>query len=113
MRMTTAEILCSEVQDNIKPQAMTLANAILAMQEKIEQQIPVFGKMPLAQTVRVGTGEKILRQNPAIAEFRALTREYAQALNNLQALKNEPEEEKEIRQPTGKLLKFERRFKTG
>ena len=111
--MTQAEKLCADVSADLKPQAMTLAKAIVALQEKIEQQIPIYNQMPMAQTVRVGTGEKILRQNPALAEFRATVREYAQALNNLQALKNEPEEEKEIRQPTGKLLKFERRFKTG
>ena len=111
--MTQAEKLCADVSQDLKPQAMTLANAILAIQGKIEQQIPVFEKMPLAQTVRVGTGEKILRQNPAIAEFRALTREYAQALSNLKALKDETDTEVEIRPPSGKLLKFEKRFKTG
>jgi hypothetical protein len=63
---------------------MTLANAVLAMQAKIDQQIPIYEQMPLAQQVTVGTGEKMLRQNPAVQEFRATVRDYAQALNNLQ-----------------------------
>lgn len=54
------------------------------MQEKIEQQIPEYEKQPLAQQVTVGTGETMLRQNPAMQEFRATVRDYAQALNNLQ-----------------------------
>ena len=82
--MTQAEKICANVSADIKPQAMTLANAVLAMQNKIDQQIPIYDQMPLAQQVTVGTGEKMLRQNPAVQEFRATVRDYAQALNNLQ-----------------------------
>lgn len=80
---TKAELMCSNVSADIKAQAVTLANAVLTMQEKIEQQIPVYKQMPLAQQVKVGTGEKMLRANPATQEFRATVRDYAQALNNL------------------------------
>jgi len=111
--MTQAEKICARVNADIKPQAETLANAVIAMQEKIEQQIPIFEKMPLAQQVKVGTGEKMLRQNPAVAEFRAMVREYAQALNNLKSLIEENEEREPEVQKTGKLLMFEKRFKTG
>lgn len=82
--MTQAEQICAHVSKDLKPQAVTLANAVLAMQEKIDQQIPIYEQMPLAQQVKVGTGEKMLRQNPAVQEFRATVRDYAQALNNLQ-----------------------------
>ena len=82
--MTQAEQICAHVSKDLKPQAVTLANAVLAMQEKIDQQIPIYEQMPLAQQVTVGTGEKMLRQNPAVQEFRATVRDYAQALNNLQ-----------------------------
>ena len=74
---------------------MTLANAVLAMQNKIDQQIPIYEQMPLAQQVTVGTGEKMLRQNPATQEFRATVRDYAAALNNLKNVlenSNEPAE---------------------
>ena len=84
--MTQAEKMCAKVRADIKPQAVTLANAVLAMQEKIEQQIPIYEQLPLAQTVTVGTGEKMLRQNPAVTEFRATVRDYATALNNLQSI---------------------------
>ena len=82
--MTQAEQICAHVSKDLKPQAVTLANAVLAMQKKIGQQIPIYEQMPLAQQVTVGTGEKMLRQNPAVQEFRATVRDYAQALNNLQ-----------------------------
>ena len=82
--MTQAEKICANVSKDIRPQAVTLANAVLAMQDKIDQQIPIYKQMPLAQQVTVGTGEKMLRQNPAVQEFRATVRDYAQALNNLQ-----------------------------
>lgn len=84
--MTEAEKLCKNVTPNLKEQAITLTNAVLAMQEKIEQQIPIYKQMPLAQQVKVGTGEKMLRQNPATQEFRATVRDYAQALSNLKEI---------------------------
>ena len=94
--MTQAEKICANVSADIKPQAVTLANAVLAMQKKIDQQIPIYEQMPLAQQVTVGTGEKMLRQNPAVQEFRATVRDYAQALNNLQAiLDNTPDQVEE------------------
>ena len=87
--MTQAEKICVNVSADIKPQALTLANAVLAMQNKIDQQIPIYEQMPLAQQVTVGTGEKMLRQNPATQEFRATVRDYATALNNLQDILSE------------------------
>ena len=94
--MTQAEKICANVSADIKPQAVTLANAVLAMQKKIDQQIPIYEQMPLAQQVTVGTGEKMLRQNPAVQEFRATVRDYAQALNNLQdILDNTPDQVEE------------------
>ena len=94
--MTQAEKICANVSKDIRPQAVTLANAVIAMQKKIDQQIPIYEQMPLAQQVTVGTGEKMLRQNPAVQEFRATVRDYAQALNNLQAiLDNTPDQVEE------------------
>ena len=87
--MKRAEDICANVSTDIKPQAITLANAVLTMQNKIDQQIPIYEQMPLAQTVTVGTGEKMLRQNPAVQEFRATVRDYATALNNLQDILSE------------------------
>lgn len=81
--MTNAEKICINVREDVRSQVVTLANAVIAMQEKIDQQIPIYKQMPLAQQVTVGTGEKMLRQNPATQEFRATVRDYSQALNNL------------------------------
>ena len=94
--MNEAEKLCKNVTPNLKEQAITLTNAVLAMQEKIEQQIPIYKKADLAQKVIVGTGEEMLRQNPLVQEFRATVRDYSAALNNLEEMldkkKAEPEQ---------------------
>jgi len=82
--MTQAEKICANVSADIKPQAVTLANAVLAMQEKIEQQIPLYDDMSFTQKLRTTQGEIALRQNPAVAEFRATVRDYANALKSLQ-----------------------------
>ena len=82
--MRKAERICAGVDKKIKPQVVTLANAVLAMQKKIDQQIPIYEQLPLAQTLTTTQGEKALKQNPATQEFRATVRDYAAALNNLQ-----------------------------
>lgn len=84
-----AEEMCEHVTSDIKPQAVTLANAVLTIQAKIEQQIPIYREMPLAQQVTVGTGERMLRANPATQEFRATVRDYATALNCLNEILTE------------------------
>ena len=72
----------------------TLKEAIEAMEEKIREQIPLYKDMPLAQEVTVGTGETMLRQNPATVEFRATVRDYGAALKILKDLEEgKPEEE--------------------
>lgn len=84
--MARAEKICENVRQDLRSQVETLTNAVLAMQAKINQQIPVYEQMPLAQTVKVGTGEVMLRQNPATQEFRATVRDYAAALKDLQTM---------------------------
>lgn len=85
-KLTRAELterITVGVAPDLQAQAVTLADAILAMQEKITTSIPEYKAMPLSQTVTVGTGETILRANPAAQEFRATVRDYAQALKSL------------------------------
>lgn len=83
-RMTKAEKLCSGVRADIKDQVVTLADATFAMQEKIKQKIPEYKRMELCQEVTIGkTGKTVLRQNPAIQEFRATVKDYASTLNSL------------------------------
>ena len=61
--MKQAEKMCESVSEELKPQAIVLA-----------------------QEVTVGTGETILRANPIVQEYRATVREYAQALEKLNSL---------------------------
>lgn len=84
--LTKAEELCMGVSPEIRTQAVTLANAVLTMQEKIEQQTDEYKSAPLAQQVTLGTGETVLRPNPLVQEFRATVRDYAASLDNLKKI---------------------------
>ena len=106
---TKAELLCEGVNPELRAQAITLANSVLTMQEKIEQQIPTYKAQPLAQEVTVGTGETILRANPIVQEFRATVRDYAQALNNL----NEILDSKKSKTEASAVDDLRKRFKVG
>lgn len=106
---TKAELICEGVSDDIKAQATTLANAVLAMQDKIEQQVPIYKEQPLAQEVTVGTGETVLRQNPITQEFRATVRDYSAALNNLKDIL----EEKKAKAETSSVDDLRKRFGVG
>ena len=86
--MTKAEKMCESVSDDLKQEAIALAEAVLTLKKKIKQQTPIYNKQPLAQEVTVGTGETILRQNPITQEYRATVRDYAQTLNKLNEIIN-------------------------
>ena len=75
--------LCENVSPEMRPEVVTLARAVKALQKKIKEQLPVYNDLPLAQILTTTQGEKALKPNPAAQEFRATVREYAQALNNL------------------------------
>lgn len=88
-----AEKLCSGVRPDIKGQAVTLANAIMAMQDKIEQQITFYKETDLYQEVTTNSGDIVLKQNPVSQEFRATVKDYSSLLKDLQNMlseKNEP-----------------------
>ena len=88
-KQTRAQELCAGVKPDLRELAETLANAVLAMQEKIEKEIPAYKTEPLAQELTTTQGERALKQNPAVQEFRATVRDYAAALNNLQDILSE------------------------
>lgn len=83
---TSAAVLCSNLSDDLKPLVVTLAESALAMQEKITEKIPEFKTMELFQEVTVGTGETIMRGNPAMQEFRALVRDYSAIVTALKTI---------------------------
>lgn len=87
--MTKAEKLCKNVKKDVKAQAVTLADAMLVMQEKIEEQIPIYRQMPLVQQVTLGTGEVVLRDNPLVKEFRATVKDYADTMSKFLTLIDE------------------------
>ena len=83
---TPAEVLCSGLSEDLKPLVVTLAESALAMQAKIVEKMPEFAEMELFQEVTVGTGETIMRGNPAMQEFRALVRDYSSLVSTLNSL---------------------------
>lgn len=108
-KLGEAEKICKNVSPELKSQAVTLAAAVLAMQEKIESTIPEYKTMPLSQTVTVGTGETILRANPSIQEFRANVRDYASALADLKKILDE----KKAPAESSAIEELRNRFKVG
>ena len=83
-----AELMCKGVDPRIRAQAIALANAVISLQNKIIQQTPEYEKAPLTQEVMVGTGEKVLRSNPLVQEYRATVRDYAASMKSLEELLN-------------------------
>ena len=82
--MKQAEKICANVQQDIRPQVETLARAVLALQNKLEDTMPEYESMELSQTLTTTQGEPAIKANPAMQEFRATVRDYAAALKNLQ-----------------------------
>lgn len=86
--ISKAEELCKNVSPELRAQAITLANTVLTLQAKIEQQTPTYKTEPLTIEVTLGSGETVKRSNPFVQEYRATVRDYATALNNLQDVLN-------------------------
>ncbi len=79
--------------ESIRPFTVSLTNAVMALQKKIEGQTDYYAELPLAQEVTVGTGETMLRANPAAVEYRATVRDYAAALKSLSDILDAKHEE--------------------
>ena len=85
---TQAELMCKGVDPRIRAQAVSLANAVITLQNKIIQQTAAYEEAPLFQEVIVNTGERVMRANPLVQEFRATVRDYAAAMKNLDEILN-------------------------
>jgi len=82
--MDDIEKLCERVDEDLKPQVATLARAVAALQDKIEQQTDLYRSSPLSQLVTTMQGEQVNKANPIMQEYRATVRDYAASLKNLQ-----------------------------
>lgn len=78
--------LCRNVPPEIRQEVETLARAVESLQKKILEQMPVYEDLPLAQMVTTTQGEKALKANPALSEYRATVRDYAQTLAKLDSI---------------------------
>lgn len=107
----TEKDICKTAPDNLRHQVETLARAVYAMQRKIDEQIPIYDKLPIAQTATTTQGEKILKNNPAMQEFRATVRDYAAALKNLADIIDTDAQDTTTK--TTNLADFRARYKVG
>ena len=57
-------------------QEKTVAEIEEAMREWIKKQLPIYEKLPAAQTMTTVQGEKVLKANPASQEIRAAFKDY-------------------------------------
>lgn len=70
----------------------TLVESASAMQRKILQSIPDYDSMALAQEMTTTQGEKVLKNNPAMQEFRGIVRDYAAVVKLLKELEKPGDE---------------------
>ena len=57
-------------------QEKTIKKIETAMRGWIEEQIPIYEKLPAAQTMTTTQGERVLKANPALQEIRAAFKDY-------------------------------------
>lgn len=68
--------MVANIDPNMRDQAVTVCKIEKAMRTKVKELIPIFKKMPAAQSVTNTQGEKVLKNNPAMQEIRATFRDY-------------------------------------
>lgn len=105
----TSKQICRHLPENIRPQAITLCEAIFVMQKKIEEFAPLMVGEELYQTVILGTGETTKRPNPAIQEYRNLVRDYAGAIKSLNDILGENASAPEV----SSLQSLKNKYKVG
>ena len=57
-------------------QEKTVAEIEETLREWIKKQLPIYEKLPAAQTMTTVQGEKVLKANPASQEIRAAFKDY-------------------------------------
>ena len=73
-------------------QEKTIKKIETAMRGWIEEQIPIYEKLPAAQTMPTTQGERVLKANPALQEIRANFRDYCYVVKTIAGLNGEDEE---------------------
>lgn len=66
--------------DGFQKAPESLRKAILSMKRKIDKNKADFQEAPLTIEVTMGDGRTVVRGNPIVQEYRALTRDYAAAI---------------------------------
>lgn len=78
-------------------QEKTISAIEKTMREWIQQQLPIYEKLPAAQTMTTTQGEKVLKNNPATQEIRAAFKDYCYVVKVMEEMTGEqPAESKKV-----------------
>ena len=90
------EKVCKNVESPLRPQIETIVQVVLSLQTQLEENYDEYLTQPLSISVTVGTGETINRTNPFCTEYRALFKDYINAVKQLKELIDDVAVEEEI-----------------
>ena len=90
------EKICKNVQSEFRSQVETAVHTMLSLQKKLEDSYDEYSQQPLSLTMTLGTGEPVTRPNPFVSEYRALFKDYMNAIINLKNLIEDVSVEEEI-----------------
>lgn len=79
--------------DKMTEQEKTIKKIETVMRTWIEEQIPIYEKMPAAQQQTTVQGERVLKANPATQEIRAAFKDYCYVVKTMRDLAGEEEVE--------------------
>lgn len=87
----------SEKVMTMTEQEKTISAIEKTMREWIQQQLPIYEKLPAAQTMTTTQGEKVLKNNPATQEIRAAFKDYCYVVKAMEEMTGEqPVESKKV-----------------
>ena len=72
----TEKALVAGIDQNMREQAAMVCKIEKVFRSKVKQLVPLFKETEPTQTVTNTQGEKVLKSNPAMQEFRAMCRDY-------------------------------------
>ena len=88
--------ICKNINSPLKPQIETLASVVISLQKTLEDNYDEFLEQPLSISVTVGTGELVNRSNPLVQEYRAVFKDYINAVKQLKEIIDDVGVEEEL-----------------
>ena len=102
----TEKALAASMDQSLQEQAITVCKIERALRAKVMELIPVFKTLDAAQDVITTQGEKALKANPAMAENRAVFRDYCAVVKVQQDMLGKKSTSEELSALDGLRQKF-------